>query len=183
MANQIFILHHIISEFENKLKALDWCGLEVHVNEDVKNDSSVSLNLRTYDIDVNIYQNLNDTVKVGNKLVPRSLPVDSHLVVFFSSESHENLLKAMGVLLQEIRENRKLEVGDYDWLTNEKAPMTIDSVEAPDIGTKIRIKEHMGFKDALPLFFKVRSFIDSKVGQEFVVVEERKVHMEKINEK
>lgn len=179
MKNQSFILHHVISQLENRLKKIDWSGLKVHINQESKKDNHVSFYIRTYDLETNIYQNINDQIRVGTQLIPRSLPVDSNIVIFCVSNSHENQLKAIGVLLQAIRDNRKMEVGDYNWLNNENSPLTIDSVENPDIRTKMSIKEHLGFRDSLPLFFKISSCIDSQKAQEFVEVQERKVHMVK----
>lgn len=182
MANQCFILDYILTVFEKRLKSIDWCGLDVNINSESKKSDSVSLFIRVYDISPAIYENVNDKVRVGNKLIPRSLPVETHIVLFCCSENHNSQLKALGVLLQSIRDERKMDIGEYSWLNNDDRPLTVDSVNPPEMHLKLNIKNSFGFSDSIPLFFRVSSCIDSKLAEDFTEVKERKVQMVKMDD-
>lgn len=180
MNKQYFILEHIYKSFELKLKNLNWSGLEASISEECK--EGVSLWLNAYDINAKIYENLNDKIRVGSQLIPRSLAVDTYFVLFIDSEKEVDKLKAAGIVLQSIRDNRKIEVGDFDWLNNEKSPMTIEALSVENYNLKSSLQKQYGREKSLSLFFKVGCCIDSALAADFVEVKERVIGMVKIDE-
>lgn len=181
MSEQSFILSYILSEMEKRIMDLDWYDLKVSLNDNAAKDDSVCVAVKIYDVNARIYQNINDKVRVGQQLVPRPLPVESFVVIFVSSKNMSNQLKAVGVILQAFRDNRKIDVGEYSWLNNKNSPLTIDSFESHDLDMKMRLQEIWGQPHSLPLFFNVSCAIDSKKAEGFVEVKERIVQMEKID--
>lgn len=183
MDNQAFILSYILTEFEKRIVSLNWSGLKVFQDSSKLKENEVGIEVKIFDVNSNIYQNVNDKVRVNGKLIPKSLPVCCSIVLFVTSENHNNQLKAFGIILRSLRDNRKMDVGEYNWLNNEDSPLTIDSIDEPDLHTKFRIQEYWNKVTSLTLFFKVNCCIDSEIAVDFVEVKERKIQMEKIDAK
>lgn len=180
MSKQYFILEHIYKSFETKLKKLNWSGLKISINEESKKGPSIWLN--AYDIDAKVYENLNDKIRVGSQLIPRSMAVDTYFVLFIESEKEIDKLKVAGIILQSIRDSRKIEVGEYNWLNNENSPMTIEALSVENFSLKSNLQKQYGRDKCLCLFFKVGCCIDSALAADFVEVKERVIGMVKIDE-